>query len=86
MHPLSPEKLYYYHNLLTIIMVFFWITISYIGIKIKNKDLITKICYCLIGFSVIQEILDYLNRFFIDELYNISLATDLPLQFCSIGY
>jgi len=86
MHPLSPEKLYYYHNLLTIIMVFSWITISYLGIKIKNKDLITKISYCLIGFSVIQEILDYLNRLFVDELYTMSLSADLPLQFCSIGY
>ena len=71
MHPLSPEKLYYYHNLLTIIMVFFWITISYLGINIKNKNLITKISYCLIGFSVIQEILDYLNRLFIDESFTI---------------
>ena len=86
MHPLSPEELYYYHNLLTIIMIFFWVAISFLGYKAKNKEFIKKISYGLISFSIIQEILDYINRFFLDELYTISLASDLPLQFCSIGY
>ena len=29
---------------------------------------------------------DYINRIFLDELYNFKLSTDLPLQFCVIGF
>jgi len=86
MKPLSPELLYYFHNLLTSIMIGIWILFSFIGYKLKNKVIITKISYGLIGFSIIQEIIDYINRIYLDELYIISLSTDLPLQFCSIGY
>ena len=86
MKPLSPELLYYFHNLLTSIMIGIWILFSFIGYKLKNKVIITKISYGLIGFSIIQEIIDYINRIYLDELYIISLSADLPLQFCSIGY
>lgn len=63
-----------------------WILFSFIGYKLKNKVIITKISYGLIGFSIVQEIVDYINRIYLDELYIISLSSDLPLQFCSIGY
>jgi len=86
MKPLSPELLYYFHNLLTSIMIGIWILFSFIGYKLKNKVIITKISYGLIGFSIIQEIIDYINRIYLDELYILSLSTDLPLQLCSIGY
>jgi len=86
MKPLSPELLYYFHNLLTSIMIGIWILFSFIGYKLKNKVIITKISYGLIGFSIIQEIIDYINRIYLDELYILSLSADLPLQFCSIGY
>ena len=86
MKPLSTELLYYFHNLLTFIMIGVWIIFSFIGYKLKNQKTITKISYGLIGFSILQEIMDYTNRIFLDELYVISLSTDLPLQFCSIGY
>ncbi len=86
MKPLSPELLYYFHNLLTCIMIVIWVVFSFIGYKIKNKMIITKISYGLISFAIFQEIADYINRIFLDELYIISLSTDLPLQFCSIGY
>jgi len=86
MKPLSPELLYYFHNLLTSIMIGTWILFSFIGYKLKNKVIITKISYGLIGFSIIQEIIDYINRIYLDELYILSLSADLPLQFCSIGY
>ena len=86
MKPLSPELLYYFHNLLTSIMIGIWILFSFIGYKLKNKVIITKISYGLISFSIIQEIIDYINRIYLDELYILSLSTDLPLQFCSIGY
>ncbi len=86
MKSLSPELLYYFHNLLTTIMIGMWILFSFIGYKLKNKVIITKISYGLIGFSIVQEIVDYINRIYLDELYIISLSSDLPLQFCSIGY
>ena len=86
MKPLSTDLLYYFHNLLTFIMIGVWIVFSFIGYKLKNQKTITKISYGLIGFSILQEIMDYTNRIFLDELYVISLSTDLPLQFCSIGY
>ncbi len=86
MKPLSTELLYYFHNLLTFVMIGVWIVFSFIGYKLKNQKTITKISYGLIGFSILQEIMDYTNRIFLDELYVISLSTDLPLQFCSIGY
>ena len=86
MKPLSAELLYYFHNLLTLIMMGVWIVFSFIGYKLKNQKTITKISYGLIGFSILQEIMDYTNRIFLDELYVISLSADLPLQFCSIGY
>jgi len=86
MKPLSTELLYYFHNLLTFIMIGVWIVFSFIGYKLKNQKTITKISYGLIGFSILQEIMDYTNRIFLDELYVISLSADLPLQFCSIGY
>jgi len=86
MDTLSPEKLYYYHSLLTIIMIFVWGFFSFVGFKTQNKKVIKNISYGLISFSIIQEILDYFNRIFLDELYTISFVSDLPLHFCSIGY
>ena len=86
MKPLDANLLYYYHNFLTIIMVFLWIAFSFIGHKIQNKHIVYKITCGLIIFSVLQEVLDYINRIFFDELYVISFQSDLPLQFCSIGY
>ena len=74
MKSLSPELLYYFHNLLTTIMIGMWILFSFIGYKLKNKVIITKISYGLIGFSIVQEIVDYINRIYLDEIYIISLS------------
>ena len=86
MKPLTPDQLYFYHNSLTIIMVGFWIIISWLGYRIKDHKHKTKISYCLIGVALLQEIIDYINRIFLDELYDFKLSTDLPLQFCIIGF
>ena len=68
MKPLDANLLYCYHNFLTIIMVFLWITFSFIGHKIQNKHIVYKITCGLIIFSVLQEVLDYINRIFLDEI------------------
>ena len=86
MKPLEPELLYYYHNSLTLFMLGVWLIFSYIGHTFNKRPIIRKISYGLIIFSILQEILDYINRIYLDELYTLSFASDLPLQFCSIGY
>ena len=86
MKTLLPENLYYLHNILSIIMLLMCMFIAYCGYKIKNQQYKKNISYGLIFFACSQEILDYLNRFFFDELYMISLSVDLPLQFCSLGF
>lgn len=67
-------------------MLFVCIFICYCGYKINNKQYKKYISYGLISFALVQEILDYVNRIFLDELYDFNLSTDLPLQFCVIGF
>ena len=86
MNPLSDELLYYYHNQLTIVMVLLWFIISYLGYSIKNNKLKIQISYTLILFSLLQEILDWLNRIYFDSEYTLSLRSDLPLQYCIFGF
>ena len=86
MKTLPQEQLYYLHDLLTYIMIGLCLIISYAGYKIKSPTLKIQISLVIIIFCVTQEILDYLNRIFFDELYIFSLVTDLPLQFCVIGF
>jgi len=83
---LSPEQLYIHHNQLTIIMVIVWIVISYLGYILKNDNCKQYISYGLIAFALLQELLDYINRIFLDEAYTLSLRADLPLQFCHFGF
>ena len=86
MKTLSPDQLYYFHDQLTFVMVFFWISLSYIGYKLKNEEYKRFVSYGLILFALLQEILDYSNRFFLDSAYVVSLQSDLPLHFCQFGF
>ena len=86
MKPLDTDLLYYYHNFLTIIMVCLWIVFSFIGNKIQNKYIVYKITYGLIIFFSIARNFRLCKSNFLDELYVLSFKSDLPLQFCSIGY
>ena len=81
-----PDQLYFLHNSLTLVMIVSWFVIIYLGFTIKSAKHKLYISYALIGFAFSQEILDYLNRIFFDELYDFKLGTDLPLQFCVIGF
>ena len=84
--PLSDDLLIYYHDNLTLIMAVAWIVISFVGYKITNQKTITKISYFLIGFSLFQEIIDWVNRIYLDTEYLVSWRADLPLQFCVMGF
>ncbi len=86
MKPLSSDQLYYLHDSLTLFMVCVWLIIIYLGLTLKNNKHKLYISYGLISFAIIQEIVDYINRIFLDELYDFKLSTDLPLQFCIIGF
>ena len=86
MKTLSEEQLYFLHDSMTLFMIGLWILIIFLGLKVKNSQQKTYISYGLIGFAFTQEILDYVNRIFLDELYDFKLSTDLPLQFCVIGF
>ena len=86
MKTLSPEHLYYLHDLLAYVMIAICLLVSYAGYKIKNIKYKKYISIFIIIFCLLQECVDYLNRIFLDELYKISLTTDLPLQFCNIGF
>ena len=86
MKTLPPEQLYLLHDCLTGAMIILCLIIIYLGITIKNNNYKRYISCGLIFFAIIQEILDYLNRIFFDKLYDFKLSTDLPLQFCIIGF
>ena len=86
MGTLTPEQLYLHHDQLTAVMVVIWIVFSYVGYKIKDVELKKHISHGIIIFAVLEEILDYTNRFFLDEAYVVSLQRDLPLHFCQFGF
>ncbi len=86
MRTLPTEQLYLLHDYLTGVMIIACIIIVYLGITINNSKYKAYISYGLISFALVQEILDYLNRIVLDELYDFKLSTDLPLQFCVIGF
>ena len=84
--PLSDLELYHYHYLITYSMILIWGLFGILGFFIQSKKNIIKITYFLIGISAFQEIFDYTNRFFINDLYKVSIITDLPLQLCHVAY
>ena len=86
MNPLPDSMLHYYHNCLTIVMIVLWALFAYLGYSIKSKLIKKKISYFLIFFCLAQEVVDWLNRLFLDKEYIVSLKSDLPLQYCIIGF
>ena len=86
--PLAAVNLYAVHNQITYFIVFFWILICFLGYYIKNEGLKKKVTIFLISISLIQEVFDYINRFFLNEIYasTISIQKDLPLQLCHFAY
>ncbi|MBI64938.1 MAG: TIGR02206 family membrane protein [Candidatus Marinimicrobia bacterium] len=84
--PLTDLELYSSHNMITYYMLIIWCVFILFGIIIKSKQNLIYITYFLIGLSIIQEILDYINRIFINDLYTVSLVQDLPLQLCHFTY
>jgi uncharacterized membrane protein YwaF len=78
---------YFYHNCISFIMLGIWI---YIGVKGYNLNSIKakrKISIYIISICLVQELLDFTNRIFLDSDYMFSIQRDLPfLQFCQISF
>ena len=72
--PLTDSQLYHYHYLITYFMIAVWIIFALAGYFIKTKKNRIKITYFLIFFSIAQEIFDYVNRIFINDLYILKFS------------
>ena len=72
----------YYHYIISLIMIISWFLFSWIAYRKKN---IVFYSYLLLFVGIIQEAIDYMNRFFLDAQYHISWQRDLPLHFCHLG-
>ena len=84
---LSISSKYFYHNCLSILMIFVWLFIFIKGYKVKTHTNKNKISKLIITICLAQEILDYINRIFLDSNYIFSVQRDLPfLQFCQISF
>lgn len=84
---LTNDQLYTIHNNITYYMFFVWFGICILGYLLKNKVIIkNNISIILVVISIIQEIFDYINRFFINDLYIPSLENDLPFHLCHFAY
>lgn len=83
--PLSDSDLYAAHWQITYFLVCIWVLVSFLGIKLNDsyKKYITVL---LIFISFSQEIFDYINRFFLSDLYIVKIQTDLPLHLCHFAY
>ena len=57
-----------------------------VGYFLNNSNYKKNISILLISFSIIQEIFDYINRIYINDLYSVDLQKDLPLQLCHFAY
>ena len=77
---------YALHNELTFIMIVIWGLCAYLGYKLTKTQHKQYLSYGIIAFALIQEVLDYVNRMFLDQAYVMSFRADLPLQFCHFGF
>ena len=86
--PLSDSNLYVAHNQITYLLIFCWLLVCFLGYYIKDKNIKRNITIFLLSISLFQEVFDYINRFFLNEIYSvtISIQKDLPLQLCHFAY
>ena len=81
------DNKYFYHNIISLFMLMVWIIVGLKGYNLKDLSIKSKISMYLITFSLLQEIVDFINRIFLDPNYLFSVQRDLPfLQFCQISF
>ncbi len=89
-HQITLSQALQYHIAISWIMYFFIFLFSFLGYYLnkhyKKTNYIKNISIFLIVFCISQEILDHLNRFFLDVNYTMSWQKDLPIHFCHIAF
>ena len=81
------DNKYFYHNIISLFMLMVWIIVGLKGYNLKDLSIKSKISMYLITFSLLQEIVDFINRIFLDPNYLFSVQRDLPfLLFCQISF
>ena len=89
-HKISLDQALQYHVTISWVMYFFIFFFSFLGYYLnknyKETSYIKNISIFLIIFCISQEILDHLNRFFLDSYYSVSWQRDLPIHFCHIAF
>ena len=84
---ISLDLRFYYHNILSLIMVGVWVYFGYRAFTIKDNKYRYKLSIYLIIFCLFQELIDFINRIFLDPVYLFSIQRDLPfIQFCQISF
>ena len=84
---LTIENKYYYHNLISLMMIGMWIYVGIKGYHLKNERLKNRLSIWIISGCLIQESIDFMNRIFLDPNYTFSIQRDIPLlQFCQLSF
>ena len=83
--PLTDQELYNAHYQITFYMVVIWILFIF-RYYLKSKKMINKITFFTNFFKFCSRNIDYINRIFVNDLYQMRISADLPLQLCHISY
>ena len=84
---LAINNKYFYHLIISVIMLVVWIYVGIKGYRIKDFTVKRNISILIISVCLIQEVIDFINRLFLDSNYLFSIQRDLPfLQFCQISF
>ena len=84
---LSIGAKYYYHNLLSLLMLGVWFIVAIKGCRLTDYNIKYKISIGIIAVCFFQEFIDFINRIFLDSNYFFSIQRDIPLlQFCQISF
>jgi len=87
LHELSLNSKYFYHNLLSFSMIGVWAYVGFRGFTLKDDTIKRKASFFIIFYCIIQELIDFINRIFLDSDYLFSIHRDIPfLQFCQISF
>ncbi len=87
LYELSLSSKYFYHNLLSFFMIGTWVYVGFRGFALKDENSKRKTSIFIVLYCIIQELIDFVNRIFLDSDYIFSIHRDIPfLQFCQISF
>ena len=87
---LTLNQAWNYHIIISWVMFFFILFFSFLGYYFnkyyQETKLINNTSIFIFIFCIAQEIIDHINRLFLDVHYTISWQRDLPIHFCHIAF